>query len=200
MAEICYLHNPQPAVYGTCSSGHNNFIPFNGPGGSVTHAYTPGKDFGGDAHFDDDKTWTKSTEGRKINSPSLSWSRLYVKSRVQCLSPLFLKKGFKMGLIWRNIGQLVSIAIKSLWALWFWKLRPQLNFCHGLGGDLFGRELRDLAAPFSPLLQLACLSPHSYVTCTFPGSFSHTDFCRIYITVELQGNSLISLFFFLTRI
>ncbi|KAM9300334.1 LOW QUALITY PROTEIN: stromelysin-1-like [Morus bassanus] len=39
--------------------GHNNFFPFDGPEG-------PGKDFGEDAHFDEGKTWTKSTEGTKL--------------------------------------------------------------------------------------------------------------------------------------
>ncbi|XP_074429070.1 stromelysin-1-like [Larus michahellis] len=46
--------------------GHNDFIPFDDPGGPIAHAYAPGKDFGGDAHFDEDKTWTKSTKGTNL--------------------------------------------------------------------------------------------------------------------------------------
>ncbi|KAM6097715.1 LOW QUALITY PROTEIN: stromelysin-1-like [Theristicus caerulescens] len=50
----------------TYSSNHDDFIPFDGPGGSITRAYLPGKEFGGDAHFNEDETWTKSTEGMNL--------------------------------------------------------------------------------------------------------------------------------------
>ncbi|XP_009895073.2 stromelysin-1 [Dryobates pubescens] len=53
-------------VISFAARGHNDFIPFDGPGGSVAHAYAPGKDFGGDAHFDEDETWSKSTEGTNL--------------------------------------------------------------------------------------------------------------------------------------
>uniref|UniRef100_A0A493U484 Collagenase 3 n=1 Tax=Anas platyrhynchos platyrhynchos TaxID=8840 RepID=A0A493U484_ANAPP len=39
------------------AGGHNDLLPFDGPGGS---------DLGGDAHFDEDETWTKSTEGTNL--------------------------------------------------------------------------------------------------------------------------------------
>ncbi|XP_039714692.1 stromelysin-1 isoform X5 [Pteropus medius] len=103
---------------------HGDFIPFDGPGMVLAHAFSPGPGINGDAHFDDDEKWTKDTSGPPPASPD---DPVVPTESVPPETPAMCDPTLSFDAVSTLRGEILFFKDRYFWRRSLWRPEPELH-------------------------------------------------------------------------